>query len=169
MDTENSVWIRQVTLNDLDACTEIESLCFGPYAASRQRIHKRISDYPQGFLVAERDDQVLGFVNSGALHHEDISDDALKELIGHDPDGLNTVIFALAVHPQYQKQGISVGLMEGFIQRASELGKTAVLLMCKESLIPYYERYGFRDLGASQSSYGGARWHEMRLTLTERR
>lgn len=159
--------IRQVKPDDLDACFGIESRCYGPEGATRERIQIRLTQYPQGFLVAERDGRVIGFINSGVTDKDDISDEALKELRGHDPNGRNIVIFSLAVDPDYQKRGISVNLMEAFIERAAQLGKSAILLLCREELIAYYERFGFVLLGASASTHGGLAWHEMRRLLKE--
>jgi ribosomal protein S18 acetylase RimI-like enzyme len=160
--------IRQVTLGDLDRCFAIESVCYGPEAATRKRIKKRIVQFPRGFLVAEHDRQLVGFVNSGATHKDDISDEALKDMIGHDPTGKNIVIFSLAVSPQFQSRGISKKLMLGFIDTSRVLNKDCILLLCKSELIQYYRQYGFIDRGQSKSKHAGMQWHEMYLCLTDR-
>jgi ribosomal protein S18 acetylase RimI-like enzyme len=159
--------IRQVTMCDLDRCFAIESACYGPEGATREKIRKRIELYPHGFLVAEKNRQVVGFVNSGSTHKDDISDEALKDMIGHDPTGNNIVIFSLAVNPQFQSRGISKKLMLGFIDTSRALNKDCILLLCKSELIPYYRQYGFIDRGRSKSIHGGLRWHEMHLSLTD--
>ena len=43
--------------------------------------------------------EVAGFVNSGAAFDVQMSDEAFKELIGHDPAGPNVVIMSVVVHP----------------------------------------------------------------------
>jgi ribosomal protein S18 acetylase RimI-like enzyme len=48
-----------------------------------------------------------GILNSSATNKDDISDEALKQLIRHHPDGRNIVVFGLAVLPEYRKQGIA--------------------------------------------------------------
>jgi hypothetical protein len=80
--------IRQVLLDDLDQCAAIEAACYGPEGATRERIAHRIASYPEGFLIAELEGSVIGFVNSGATDKDDISDETLKDLIGHTPAGL---------------------------------------------------------------------------------
>lgn len=162
------ILIRQVTMGDLYRCFAIESACYGPEGATRERIKKRIERYPRGFLVAQHNRQVVGFVNSGATHKDDISDEALKDMIGHDPAGSNIVIFSLAVSPQFQSRGISKKLMHGFIDTSRSLNKNCILLLCKAELIPYYRQYGFFDRGQSKSMHGGLQWHEMKLFLTDR-
>jgi ribosomal protein S18 acetylase RimI-like enzyme len=158
--------IRQVTGHDLERCTAIEAACYGPEGATRERIEKRIAQYPQGFLVAELRGRLVGFVNSGCTYKDDITDEEFKDLVGHDPSGRNIVIFSLAVHPDFQKRGISSDLMQRFIQRSQELGKKCILLLCKPDLIDYYRKFGFMHRGQSKSTHGGLQWHEMALPLT---
>lgn len=152
--------------DDLIACHTIESRCFLPSeAALTSSLRDRITLYPEGFLVAEYEGQVVGQVNSGSTHKDDITDEKFKQLIGHDPDGQNIVIFSLSVLPEYQKRGIADRLMTNFIKQAHDLGKSKVLLICKDNLVPYYARHGFMDNGPSASDHGGAAWREMALPL----
>src|SRR5262245_41093657 len=101
----SNLTIRQVISADLDRCTEIEAACYGPEGATRERIATRIELFPQGFLVASLDGQIVGFINSGSTSKDDLSDETLKDMVGHEPSGQNIIIFSLAVHPLFQKQG----------------------------------------------------------------
>lgn len=157
--------IRQVIPADLDRCAEIEAACYGPEGATRERIATRIEVYPQGFLIASLNGQIVGFINSGSISKDDLSDETLKDMVGHEPDGSNLVIFSLAVHPHFQKQGFAADLMRRFIEVAGQLGKAQILLMCQPALIPYYQRFGFRHRGESRSTHGGLHWHELALPL----
>jgi ribosomal protein S18 acetylase RimI-like enzyme len=159
--------IRQVTRADLDPCFAIESICYGPEGATCERIALRIDSYPQGFLVAVCDSQVVGFINSGATDRDDISDEALKDLVGHEPAGRKMVIFSLAVQPEFQRQGVGRALLQRFTATARRLDKQRILLLCRPELIVYYQREGFLDRGPSASTHGGLEWHEMCLTLPQ--
>jgi len=160
------VTIRQVLPADLDRCAEIEAACYGPEeGATKERIATRIELFPQGFLVALLDGQIVGFINSGSTSKDDLSDESLKDMVGHEANGPNIIIFSLAVHPHYQKQGFAAQLMRCFIERAGQLGKARILLMCKAELVPYYERFGFVYRGESNSRHAGLAWHEMALPL----
>jgi ribosomal protein S18 acetylase RimI-like enzyme len=162
----NGIIIRNVRPTDLEECYLVEISGFPPEeAASKETIKLRIDTFPQGFIVAEIDGRVIGILNSAATNKEDISDEELKQLIGHDPDGKNLVVFALVVLPEFQKRGIANQLMNRFVEAAREHKKENVLLMCKQHLIAYYERMGFVHVGLSRSTHGGAKWHEMRLSL----
>lgn len=162
----HNITIRHVLPKDLDECFFVETSGFPPdEAASRETIRLRIETFPEGFLVAEVNGKIVGILNSAATNKDDISDEELKQLIGHDPAGRNMVVFALAVLPEFQKQGIASQLMSAFVEEALAGSKENVLLMCKQYLINYYERMGFNHIGLSRSAHGGAEWHEMRLEL----
>ena len=162
----DNITIRQVIEQDVDACYTVESRCFHPSeAASKKKIEKRIRIFPQGFFVAEFGGMVVGHVNSAATHKDDITDEALKDMVGHEHDGKNLVIFSLAVLPEFQKQGIARELMLRFIEEARKLRKQKVLLICKAELIRYYQQHGFMYGGKSDSTHGGFEWHEMVLSL----
>jgi len=162
----NEIIIRNVLPKDLDECFLVETSGFPPEeAATRETIKLRIDTFPQGFFVAEMDGRVIGMLNSASTDKDDISDEELKQLIGHDPCGKNMVVFALAVLPEFQKQGIARRLMSGFVEEARQCKKGNVLLMCKHHLIAYYEGMGFTHMGLSRSTHGGAEWHEMQLAL----
>ena len=169
METQlNEILIRNVLPTDLDECFLVEISGFPPEeAATRETIRRRIETFPQGFLVAETQGKVVGMLNSASTHKDDISDEELKQLVGHDPDGKNLVVFALAVLPEFQKQGIARRLMSRCLEEARRCGRENVLLMCKQHLIAYYASMGFVHLGLSKSTHGGAEWHEMRLSLRQ--
>ena len=158
--------IREVRSEDLDACYVIERTAYaGDEAASREKIAKRIAGYPEGFVVAEHDGEVVGFINCGACFEVALSDEAFKELVGHDPDGPHVVIMSVAVRPDHQGRGIAGQLLRAFIARMCALGKVDVFLICQAALVPLYRRYGFVELGPSASTHGGLTWVEMSLAL----
>ncbi|KAF0865225.1 GNAT family N-acetyltransferase [Pseudomonas sp. LD120] len=160
--TALSPLIRTVLPTDLDRCFAIETLAYeGDEAATREKIATRIATWPEGFIVAEVDGGVAGFINAGATFEVQMADEAFKELIGHDPAGSEVVIMSVVVHPDFQGQGLSRHLLQAFIARMSELGKARIHLMCKERHVPLYQRFGFHYVQASASVHGGMAWHEM--------
>lgn len=166
MSHQHPLAIRQVRRGDLDACCDVESAAFpADEAASRDRVTQRLSIYPEGFLVAEREARIVGLVMCGASHQPDLADEALKDLVAHDPDGAHLVVFSVAVHPSEQRRGLGGRLVQATLDRARALGKTAVLLLCKDHLVGFYERHGFVMVGPSASTHGGARWIEMRCDV----
>lgn len=90
----NEIILRHVLPKDLDYCFLVETSGFPPEeAATRETIKLRLETFPQGFFVAELHGRVVGILNSAATHKDDISDEQLKQLIGHDPEGKNMVVF----------------------------------------------------------------------------
>ena len=56
-------------------------------------------------------------------------------------------------------------LIRYVINDARAQDRTGIVLTCKESLIHYYEKFGFQKEGISESIHGGATWYQMRLTF----
>ena len=151
---------------DLNRCFEIEKAAYaGEEAATKEKILQRIQTYPEGFIVLENNNEVIGFINSGATHKVALSDDEFKELIGHDPSGKHIVIMSVVVHPSFQGKGMAGQLMESFIETMKQSGKADIYLICQTELIDMYTKYGFIYLGQSDSDHGGLSWHEMSLSL----
>ncbi|MGB5445805.1 MAG: GNAT family N-acetyltransferase [Psychromonas sp.] len=158
--------IRPVKESDLERCFEIETVSYaGDEAASKEKILTRIQTYPEGFVVLENSEEVIGFINSGATHKVALSDEEFKELIGHDPSGKHIVIMSVVIHPKYQGQSLTSKLMTHFIDAMKGMGKTEIYLICQTELINMYSKYGFIYLGESGSDHGGLSWHEMSLSL----
>ena len=118
---------------DVDRCFRIETSAYeGDEAATREKIATRIAQYPQGFLVMELDGAVIGFINSGCAYEVVMSDEAFKELVGHDPAAPNVVIMSVVIDPAHQGKGYASQMMRTFVARMAELDKKTIHLMCKE-------------------------------------
>jgi len=151
---------------DVDRCFQIETSAYeGDEAATHAKIATRIAQYPQGFLLLEADGQIVGFINSGCAHDVVMSDEAFKELVGHDPDAPNVVIMSVVVDPAHQGKGYSTRLMHAFVDNARQLGKQTIHLMCKERHVELYRKLGYRYVRPSPSDHGGMAWHEMVMDL----
>ncbi|MGJ8585418.1 MAG: GNAT family N-acetyltransferase [Marinosulfonomonas sp.] len=147
-------------------CFEIESAAYDASSAAPQAsIARRIAQYPEGFLLVELDDTIVGFINSGCAHQVEMADHDFKDMIGHDPKAPHIVIMSVVVDPEFQGQGLAKALMQEFIKRAADMKKQTVQLMCREHLIPFYGSFGFRYIRPSDSDHGGGQWHEMTLDL----
>jgi ribosomal protein S18 acetylase RimI-like enzyme len=157
----NETSVRRASLEDLDACYSIENQCFGAEGASKEKIRRRIVEYPDGFFVLEYRAIQIGFINSGCCTALNLADEALKSMVDHDPEGDKLVIFSLAIHPEYQKRGFSKILLDTYLRFARRSGKQQILLICQKRLIEYYRKFGFICLGESGSAHGGLHWFEM--------
>ena len=158
--------LRNALPTDAARCFQIETTAYeGDEAATLEKIATRIAQYPEGFLILEEDGAVVGFINSGCAHEVVMSDEAFKELVGHDVEAPNVVIMSVVVDPAHQGKGYAKKLMTAFVQRMGTLGKQTIHLMCKQQHVPLYTRMGYTYVRPSPSDHGGMAWHEMVMAL----
>lgn len=158
--------IRNVTESDLDRCFEIEQISYeGDEAATKEKIKKRIQDYPEGFIVMEAGGDVVGFINCGATDDVDLANEEFKGLVGHDSNGKHVVIFSVVVHRDEQGKGFAGKLLTEFISRMRKMQKSSIHLICRDKHIDFYKKYGFTYIRPSDSTHGGLSWHDMVLAL----
>ena len=50
-------------------------------------------------------------------------------------------------------------------QREEEKGRKEIVLTCLDEKVEMYKKFGFVDLGMSDSVWGGEEWHEMTYYL----
>ena len=150
---------------DLDQVTEVEALCFPTAeAATGESFRKRIEAFPESLLVAEDEcGRIIGFINGCVTDERTIRDEMFEDSGLHREDGMYQSIFGLDVIPEYRRQGVAADLMNHLIQTAKARGKKGMILTCKDRLIRYYEKFGYRSLGISGSVHGGAVWYDMLL------
>ena len=161
----SEILIRTVQPADLEAVTALEARCFPPLeAATRESFHDRIATFPERFFVAEHHGQIIGLVN-GCVSNSPVITDEMYESDAHCPGGLHQMVFGLAVDPDYRGQGIASRLLQTLIDLARRETRQSVALTCKAEKIPFYQRFGFTDLGVSESCHGGVVWHDMTLQL----
>lgn len=53
--------------------------------------------------------------------------------------------------------------MNHLIEASKKYDRKGLILTCKEYLIHYYSKFGFYNLGVSDSTHGGAVWYDMIL------
>lgn len=158
------VTIRYAKLEDLDAVTAAEATCFPPAeAASRERIEARLKVFPKNFWVAEMDGRVIGFINGMACDRRTIIDEMFADANMHDDAGAWQSVMSIGVLPEYQRHGIAARLMQTLIDDARAAGRKGCTLTCKDRLIHYYAKFGYKDEGVSVSEHGGAVWYDMVL------
>ena len=72
------------------------------------------------------------------------------------PESLSVNRRKALVEDVYKRQ-----LMYRYLCRMVQKEKDMVLLTCLDSRVPMYEKMGFQDKGAANSTWGGEEWHEM--------
>ena len=166
MSSRNKVRILNASAADLDALHEIETLSFSSgQAASKDAFLYRLTKFPQWFYKAEIDGRIVGLVNGSSSNNRYITDDLYLSGGSYDENGENLLIYGLAVHPDYRKLGIAHKLLVQIMCSAKAKGKKRVSLTCKESLISFYESFGFRNHGISKSVIGDVVSYDMLIEL----
>ena len=158
--------IRQACIEDLDAITKVEASCFPEAeAATRISLKQRIKTFSESFFVGEIDGKMIGFINGCVINGTVIYDELYENSTIHIPDGNYQTIFGLDVLSEYCNQGIAAQLMNYMIEVAKVAGRKGVILTCKERLIHYYTKFGYINMGISESVHGGAEWYDMVLEI----
>ena len=65
--------------------------------------------------------------------------------------------------PDYQRKGYAAKIMCAMIDLARQENRKGLVLTCKDRLVPYYSKFGFKNEGVSSSVHGGVVWYQMRL------
>lgn len=158
--------IRNATMEDLEFLTAIEAACFPPAeAATRESFAKRLAVYPNHFWLLEEDGQVVSFVNGMVTDEPLLRDEMFEDAALHNEDGAWQMIFGVNTLPEYRRRGLAGVLLERAAADARAQGRKGCVLTCKDRLIHYYEKFGYRNEGVSQSVHGGVVWYDMRLTF----
>lgn len=157
--------IRNVLPDDLEEVTQLEKLCFNDKAATKEEFAYRIKTFPQSFFVAVCDDKIIGMINGCVSNQQYICDELFEAGGGHEPMGKTQMVFGLATHIDYQRQGVAAELMNFLIQEAKIQKRSYMSLTCRDHLIHYYEKFGFANHGESKSVHGGVVWYDMFMPI----
>ena len=158
--------IRTATMADLAAITQLEATCFpASEAATEESFTRRLEVYPNHFWVMTEGKTVVSFVNGMATNEPDLRDEMYDNAALHDENGAWQMIFGVDTHPDYRRKGCAGKLLEHVIRQARAQGRKGLVLTCKETLVPYYAKFGFTSEGISQSTHGDVIWYQMRLAI----
>lgn len=81
---------------------------------------------------------------------------------GHNQLGRTVCVHSLAVLPQFQGRGLGMLLMKAYIERIQTAAiADRLALLAHDELVPFYEKLGFRKVGKSEATFGGATWVDM--------
>ena len=59
--------------------------------------------------------------------------------------------------------------MDHMIEDAKNKGRKGLILTCKDRLIHYYAKFGYKNMGVSESVHGGAVWYDMILEFGDQK
>ena len=158
------ITIRIASPDDLDRITALEAVCFpAAEAAPRERFLGRLSSHPNHFLLLFDEGRLVSCVNGMTTDEADLRDEMFADPSLYDEEGRWLMIFGVATDPGFRCRGYAGELLVRMIEKARAEGRAGAVLTCKERLIPYYSKFGFRNEGLSGSAHGGAVWYQMRI------
>lgn len=157
--------IRYATMADLDDITSVESECFPVLeAATKEEFEQRIKYYGNHFWLMFDEGKLIAFVDGFVTDEADLTDDMYENASMHNENGAWQMIFGVNTLPEYRRCGCAKELIKKAILDARKQNRKGLVLTCKESLVPYYSKFGFVDEGITdKSTHGNVLWHQMRL------
>lgn len=158
--------IRTATAEDLEAIAALEAAGFPPAeAATHDQIADRLAQYADHFWLLWEGDRLISLVDGMVTDEPHLTDDMYADATMHRENGAWQMIFGVVTAPDARRTGCAGTLLRHVIEQARRQGRQGIVLTCKEALIPFYETFGFREEGVSESVHGGVKWYEMRLTF----
>ena len=160
--------IRTADLSDLKEIARVEAECFpAAEAATEEEFEQRLTFYKDHFWLMFEEEKLIAFVDGMVTNQEDLTDEMYEKAEMHDEKGEWQMIFGVNTLPSYRKHGYAGELIKRAIADAKEQGRKGLVLTCKDRLISYYARFGFKNEGVSESVHGNVVWNQMRLTFDE--
>ena len=135
--------------------------------AKKQEFEKRLTFYKDHFWLMFEEEKLIAFVDGMVTNQEDLTDEMYEKAEMHDEKGDWQMIFGVNTLPSYRKHGYAGELIKRAITDAKEQGRKGLVLTCKDRLLSYYARFGFKNEGVSESVHGNVVWNQMRLTFDE--
>lgn len=156
--------IRKGTIEDAEILSKVEVTCFPPNeAATSKEIQERLDVSANHFLLLFEEDRLISFIDGFCTNQRDLTDEMYSDTSMHDEDGDWQMIFGLNTLPEYQRKGYAAKIMNAMIDLARQEKRKGLVLTCKDRLVPYYSKFGFKNEGVSSSVHGGVVWYQMRL------
>ena len=159
---------RQVRADEAEKINAIEQICFPPNeACPEEEMYRRVKSMPGQFLVAvdRGTGEIAGFLDGIASDEERFKDEFFTDVTLHDPAAWTDFLMGLDVLPAYRGQGLAKELIRLYAIWGQVKGRHRMVLTAHDEKVPMYEKMGFRDLGISDSVWGGDPWHEMEMRL----
>lgn len=161
--------IRYGTEEDAAIAAAIEAACFPPAeAATPKQLRERLHYYGNHFWFLFDGERPVSLVDGFVTDEGDLTDEMYERADLHNEQGTWQMIFGVNTIPEYRRRGCAGILLNRVIADAKAQGREGLVLTCKERLIPYYGKFGFRNEGISASVHGNVTWYQMRLCLGER-
>ncbi len=139
--------IRFAEFSDIDLIYRLECSIAKGNVATREMLVERLMTFPEGFYIAEEDDNIIGYIESclwNNIHFE--SYEEIKDFPKHHKsDGKTLYIIFLAVNEKYRRRGVGSELVRTLQKYASKKGlKKVQVVSAGDFGVDFYENLGFK-------------------------
>lgn len=139
--------IRRATSADIPVVCDIDTVVFRPNgtAEDHEVIRARFQAFPEGFLVAEIDDKIVGYASCekwATLHEPKMNENPLET---HDPHGTILCVTAMAVVTDRQNQGIGTKLL-GAVALTALNHRCSRIVLETVNASAFYRKHGYTIL-----------------------
>lgn len=156
--------IRTATMDDLQAVAAVEAECFpAAEAATEEEFAERLKYYGNHFWLMFEEEKLIAFVDGFVTDEADLTDEMYEKAELHNENGAWQMIFGVNTIPSHRRHGYAGRLIQRAIEDAKAQGRKGLVLTCKDRLVPYYAKFGFKNEGVSESTHGNVVWYQMRL------
>ena len=159
---------RSIHKDETEQAVIIEHICFPPNeACSAKAMTERIEKVPELFLVAvdKETGKIAGFLNGISTDELTFRDEFFTDANLYNPEGKHVMLLGLDVLPEYRMQGLARELVRQYAARERANNRQLLILTCLQEKVEMYKKFGFKDRGIADSTWGGEEWHEMSLDI----
>lgn len=156
--------IRTATMDDLQAMAAVEAECFpAAEAATEEEFAERLKYYGNHFWLMFEEEKLIAFVDGFVTDEPNLTDEMYEKAELHNENGAWQMIFGVNTIPSHRRHGYAGRLIQRAIEDAKAQGRKGLVLTCKDRLVSYYAKFGFKNEGVSESTHGNVVWYQMRL------
>ncbi|MCM8729389.1 GNAT family N-acetyltransferase [Hephaestia sp. GCM10023244] len=155
----SALFWRPMAPADLPAVGAIARASYPDHPEDAEIFHERLSLFPQGCFVLERDTAVVGYILSYPARFGDPP--PLNQLLGSLPAHADCYyIHDLALLPPARGTGAAQQIIARVAALAAQLGFARITLVSVNGTVPFWTRSGFVPehapaIAAKLASYGG--------------
>ncbi|WP_086350153.1 GNAT family N-acetyltransferase [Candidatus Enterococcus clewellii] len=162
-----TITFRRPVATDLNRIIEIENMGFSQEeAASSEAMLERIKKIPDSFILAiSGENTIIGYAVGPVIPERYLYDELFETTIKNPETGGYQSVLSLVVDPLYQNLGVASRLLTKLAEESEKYERVGITLTCLASLIPFYEKNGYKNEGISDSQHAGETWYNMVLEL----
>lgn len=112
--------------------------------------------------------KLIGYV-CGTLAAEDhLTHESMSHHVPVSEGGISVCIHSVCIAEDWRKKGVALSLLNEYFRQLETEGDErlkAVMLICHDEFIPFYEKAGFKMDGKSTVVHGPEEWFEMKYVL----